>query len=309
MRVLITLQEIVMRIYKGLVLAAGIALICACSGNYEKRHITKDLARPNVVYAGMRSSSYGIRPFPGPGQWQSAADSMVSWFPGSQPCAVWIVGTMHRPDSCFLQFPDNGVSCTNTAFDTTDRHEPYLDWFDSCGVKVFLQVEPGSADVITLMDAVMRQYGHHQCVVGFGVDVEWFRESECKGWGVPVTDRQAEQWESHLKHYNDRYRLFLKHWDRKWMPETYRGDIIFITDSQILKNFRAMHKEFTLYWADYFKPNMVGFQIGYGSDRKWWGTLDVPPRDIGVATANSIEQQCCVFWVDFTLREVFPHIN
>lgn len=93
------------------------------------------------------------------------------------------------------------------------------------------------------------------------------------------------------------------------MPPTYRSDLIFVDDSQILDDFNAALDEFVSYWSDYFKPNMVFFQIGYRSDRKWWQQLKDPPRDLGVVLAQNITQECGVFWVDFTLREVIPIVS
>ena len=90
------------------------------------------------------------------------------------------------------------------------------------------------------------------------------------------------------------------------MPPTYRGDIIFVDDSQMLQNFEAMLDEFVNYWSGYFEPNMVFFQIGYNSDKPWWNILDDPPLDIGDAIAQNISQDCGVFWVDFTLEDVLP---
>ena len=43
----------------------------------------------------------------------------------------------------------------------------YLNDFDNRGVKVWLQVEPGLADIETLIDLVLTQYGHHSSIVGF----------------------------------------------------------------------------------------------------------------------------------------------
>lgn len=259
-----------------------------------------------VLFAGVRSSSYGIKPFPEPPEWQSAMRTMSSYFEGSTACAIWIVGEFQRPKDCRLYFPGDGKQYPYIQFETTDKHEKYLRFFDQAGIKVFLQVEPAQADLITLIDLVLERYKHHECVIGFGVDVEWYREFENPEWGVKVDDASAQQWEARVKFHNPRYRLFLKHWDRNWMPETYRGDIIFVDDSQIFKGFNFMVDEFVNHWANHFKPNPVFFQIGYRSDRPWWKQLDNPPKTIGDAVRKRIEQECGIFWVDFTLREVFP---
>ena len=231
---------------------------------------------------------------------------MQKRFEGSTPCGIWIVGVMGGKHSCRLEFPANGRQDSNIVYIDYDKHEPFLTHFDTTGIKVFLQVESANADLIDLIDIVLNRYKHHPCVIGFGVDVEWYREADNPEWGVKITDELAQAWNERVKSHNPNYRLFLKHWDRNWMPPTYRSDLIFVDDSQILDDFNAALDEFVSYWSDYFKPNMVFFQIGYSSDRKWWQKLNDPPRDLGVALAQNLTQDCGVFWVDFTLREVIP---
>lgn len=277
-----------------------------CQKSYVKPTLEVQPSPKNIIYAGVRSSSYGIKPFPEPQGWQKATQTMSGYFEGSTPCAIWIVGKFERNKACHLFFPSDGKAYTNIEFEDVDTHEKFLSHFDNVGIKVFLQVEPASADLPTLIDLVLNRYKHHACVIGFGVDAEWHRESENPEWGVAVSDQQAEMWEKRVKAHNPQYKLFLKHWDRRWMPENYRGDIVFVDDSQILPNFDAMLEEFVDYWSAYFYPNMVFFQIGYPSDKPWWQKLDTPPSDIGVAIARRIKQDCGIFWVDFTLRDVLP---
>lgn len=260
--------------------------------------------KSNVIFAGVRSSSYGIRPFPDPEKWASMMNTMAEYFPGSASCGIWIVGVMHGPDSCHLSFPSDGETYQNIVFDEVDKHEPYLDHFDEQGIKVFLQVESASADMGTLIDLVLTRYKHHSSVIGFGVDVEWFGQAERRGWGLPVTDSLAEAWESRVKSYNPGYRLFLKHWEKDWMPPQYRGDILFVSDSQQFPDLTAMLDEFDTYWAEYFYPNQVLFQFGYPRDQTWWKEFNIPPKVIGDSISNRVEQQCGIFWVDFTLEDV-----
>lgn len=260
----------------------------------------------NVIYAGVRSSNYGIKPFPEPQGWQSAIDAMRGYFPGSTPCAIWIVGEFKRPKTCHLFFPSEGKAYPYLEFEETDKHEQFLSHFDTTGIKVFLQVEPAHADMPSLIDLVLGRYGHHPCVVGFGVDVEWYREADKPEWGVPVDDETAKQWEARVKSHDPSYRLFLKHWDLKWMPQTYRGDIIFVDDGQEVKNLEALLDAFQNRWADHFHPSTVIFQIGYNSDKPWWQKLATPPQTIGRAIARKVKQNCGIIWVDFSLRDVLP---
>lgn len=288
----------------------GLSMMCLVIGGraQEKRTYAFDpsVSAKNVRFSGVRSSIYGIEPFPVPEGWKTAISAMNAYFPGSTPCAIWIVGRIKKPKTCALEFPSDGKQHENIEFLDYDKHESYLDHFDQAGIKVFLQVEPAQADVVTLIDLVLNKYKRHESVIGFGVDVEWLREFENPGWGVRVDDNLAKLWESRIKDHNKDYRLFLKHWDRNWMPPTHRGDIVFVDDSQSLEDFQAMVDEFVSYWADYFKPNTVFFQIGYPSDKIWWEKLENPAKTIGLAVAQNVEQECGIFWVDFTLRDVLP---
>ncbi len=260
-----------------------------------------------VTWAGVRSSQSGIKPFPSPEGWLKAMETMKSYFPGSVPAAIWIVGQMTRDRRMTrLFFPSEGREVPHVRFEPTDSHEAYLDAFDKAGVKVFLQVEPADADMETLIDLVLARYKHHPCVIGFGVDVEWNRIADNPGTGAKVDDATAKKWEDRVKSHDPAYRLFLKHWDVAWMPAVYRGDIVFVDDSQIFKSMEELVKEFQTGWAPAFYPNTVVFQIGYGADKPWWSKLAVPPRDLGAAIASGIRQDLGIIWVDFSLRDVLP---
>ncbi len=300
--------EGLLRNKKIIVLMSGLFLLAYAFHKISQSSMLHEASRAprNIICAGVRSSSYGIKPFPEPGKWHSSMVKMSSYFEGSSPCAIWIVGVVKNKTSCRLEFPAEGSAHENIIFSDFDKHESYLSFFDKSGVKVFLQVEPAHADVPVLIDLVLSRYKHHECVIGFGIDVEWNREAENPEWGVRVTDKQAEMWEKQVKSHDQKYRLFLKHWDRNWMPPRYRGDIVFVSDSQIFQNFEEMLDEFAEYWAAYFVPNTVFFQIGYPSDRFWWQKMENPPGEMGQAIAERVSQNCGIFWVDFTLREVVP---
>jgi hypothetical protein len=74
---------------------------------------------PTVKYAGVRSSTYGIKPFPSPQGWENAMKKMAGYLKGSTPCAIWIVGILERPDGCFLNFPAKGNNFQKIYFGET----------------------------------------------------------------------------------------------------------------------------------------------------------------------------------------------
>ena len=187
---------------------------------------------------------------------------------------------------------------------TATYSESYLTRFDKEGFKVWLQIEPGTASVDTLISLVLSRYRSHPCVVGFGVDVEWCHANTNK-WGAKVTDAEAQRWEQRVQSYNPNYTLFLKHFAQSWMPPTYRGKIIFVDDSQQFASLSDMVSEYKA-WGRAFYPNRVSFQFGYPADKNWWGQFSDPPGTIGSALLSAIPNTYGVFWVDFTVTQVFP---
>ncbi len=267
-----------------------------------------DAGATNVKYTGARSSAYGIRPFPSPEGWTSALKTMAGYFPNATPVGIWIVGRLNgRTTGMTLEFPqpeDGANYGPLIAFSETDKHEPFLSLFDSNGIKVFLQIEPGFAEVDPAMDLVLNRYKRHPSVIGFGIDVEWFKNAKTDAPNAVVTDELAKAWEARVKSHDSKYRLFVKHFRKEDLPPTYRGDVVFVDDSQQfsdLATFLAEYREF----ADFFYPNMVMFQIGYRADRKWWQSIAAPiPQTLGRKLAAQTRQDCGIVWVDFTLRDV-----
>lgn len=260
-------------------------------------------AQPNLTLeAGFRFSSYGPQFNPGPEYWASVGEEMAAKLDDAKPSALWIVGILDGEGS-YLNFgcetADPNIRCAYV-----DMNEQTLTLFDEKGFDVWLQVEPGNASVDELIDIVLDQYKHHPSVVGFGVDVEWYQSTNGPE-GEPVSDEVAKRWVDKIQMHNPSYRLFLKHWDKNWMPPTYREGIFFIDDSQQFESFDTMVEEFRE-WGNAFAPAPVGFQYGYPADRPWWQDLQDPPQDIGQAILDNVPNTKGLFWVDFTVLDIFP---
>jgi hypothetical protein len=248
---------------------------------------------------------------------------MNTYFPGTQPTAIWTTGDFWDPDECHLGFPnDQGYPIEKISYESsTDLSEEPLSYFDTAGIKVYLQVEPGQADVKTLIDIVLERYGHHPCVIGFGIDVEWY-ECFTTPWGKMVTDALAQQWEGWVKAHKNSYKLFLKHPNRTptHFPPNYRGELIFVNDCEgksamndsagfddYDNDFLGVMQTF----AEYFYPNTILYQIGYPSIEELWQNFDPKPKVIGEDLKDNCgaDQDLGVFWVDFGMEGVLPHNN
>jgi hypothetical protein len=252
--------------------------------------------------AGFRFSTYGPDYDPGPQYWAAVGQQMASRFDGATPEAIWIVGRLHD-EGCLFNFP---VETDNPLIESSDEdgNAEALALFDRIGLRVWLQVEPGNAPIEELILLMLDRYGHHPSVIGVGVDVEWYRSVE-KPEGQAVTDEEASAWLAAARSHDPEYRLFLKHWEIGKMPPTVRDGLVFVDDSQILPSLDAMVEEFAE-WGRTFAPAPVGFQYGYPSDRPWWEKLDDPPSAIGRRILESVPNAEGLYWVDFTVLDVFP---
>jgi hypothetical protein len=258
--------------------------------------------------AGIRASNYGISPFPSPTWWVDSIQSMASRFPGSVgeqvaiPVEVFGGGGRTR---CWAHFPQPATGTwPNVVWDDVDLFESTFDAFDANGIKVWLQVEPARCDIPMLIDLLYLQYGHHPSVIGFGVDVEWYRKDLAR-YGKPVTDAEAQAWVAQVRTYDPADLVFLKHWLTEKMPPTARDGLVFIDDSQGHGSLAAMVAEFSV-WGQTFAPAPVGFQYGYGSDERWWSALADPPKEIGDALLAAIPNTQDLVWVDFTAYDIWP---
>ena len=254
------------------------------------------------IGAGFRYSSYGPPYNPGPEYWANVGLQMAEKFEGSVPQGIWIVGVIHG-EGTYVNFP-TGIDSRYVMDSVVDMNEAVFDLFDEQGVEVWLQVEPGMAPVEELIHAMLRQYKHHPCVIGIGVDVEWYQSYKVPE-GKPVTDEEARAWVAAAQSHGEQYRVFLKHWEIDWMPPTERKGLVFIDDSQQLENLDAMVAEFQT-WGETFAPAAVGFQYGYPADKTWWREFEDPPKEIGEALLEAIPNAEGLYWVDFTIFDIFP---
>jgi hypothetical protein len=256
---------------------------------------------PLDLGAGFRYSTYGIgRNDPGPDYWLGVGREMAEPFEGATPQAVWIVAEIAGPGTV-LTFPGT-TDDVHIHFRSEDNNEAALDAFDEAGFDVWLQLEPGNASVPELIDIVLDRYGHHSSVIGVGVDVEWLETAQPEG--RPVTDEEARTWLAAIRAHDPGDRLFLKHWETDVMPPGERDGILFISDEQDFADLDAMVTAF-VEWGETFAPAQVGFQYGYFSDRPWWNELGDPPADIGHELLGAIPNTAGLYWVDFTIFEIF----
>ena len=260
-----------------------------------------------VKWAGIRISTYGMRKsygknFPDPTTMAGFAEKMEARYEGSNGAYILIVGEIHD-DSCGLKFPVRG-EYSNIYGSDEDKYESYLDKCDELGIDVWLQVEPGYADLVTLANLVMKQYSKHSCVKGFGIDVEWHKPVEGRDEGTRLSDSDAKKVLAKVQSFNKDYTVFVKHWDQKYLPSKMDG-LIYVNDSQQFDNMEQVLVEFSD-WARDYAPNPVMFQIGYDADTWIWSQYSDPAKEFGQAIVDACNSgnDVGVIWVDMTLSKV-----
>lgn len=216
-------------------------------------------------------------------------------FPGSKPWATWTVGDLSR-----------AIPTGQTLSDK--QHEAYLSCMDEQGITIFLEIFPFKADEKNNISATdpgkeidfwLHKFKHHKCVAGIGVELEYFGKA---------TDALASVWDKKVKSHNPAYRLFLRHYNKEFMPPTYRGkgDLIFIGDAS--EGTIESLSDYFAEWANHFSPAACAFQIGYpadedgmnGSKELGWWRLNDPVKDWGnmiLPKVKNENQEIGLIWV------------
>ena len=323
------------------ILIVIIALLLAVSCGQVKLPSGRSGEGDGVVsWAGIRVSSYGMRDsykegenvnFPDTTKMRNLAETMSSYYEDSIPTYILIVGTMSGDDSCQLEFPVSDEESFDYVYGKKyDRYEEYLDEFDKMKASVWLQVEPGNADLVKLAKLVMNHYKHHSCVKGFGIDVEWYYPKNTNGYGKKLQSSVADKVLNAVRVINSNYTVFVKHWDKRWLPDAKDG-FIYVNDSQNYldldedisdDDLNALVKSISMDkvneaasnmrddfadWAEHFAPCPVMFQIGYRKDKPIWkNAFNNPAKEMGTYLAKGCDSgnKIGVIWVDFTLKEV-----
>ena len=263
-----------------------------------------------IEWAGFRFSEGGVTSsknygkIPDGNSWVQYVNKMKSNFNEDAKPTVIVIVSQNWDDTINafgFPAPEGYKETKYIKYDKTDKFEKILTKFDEEGFNVWLQVEPGDNDLIELAKIVFKKYGHHSCVKGFGIDLEWWYKSEYDE-GKKLSDDYAKKVVDYIRKINPNYTVFAKHWKKELMPDTYRDGMIFVDDSQEFDSINYMKREFKE-WAEAFPNNPVFFQIGYEADEHLWIRSPVDFAKSIIDEVTKYNKHVGIIWVDFTMKE------
>ena len=218
----------------------------------------------------------------------------------------------------------------------------FLDMCEANGYKVWLQVEPGYNDLVTLADIVMTKFKNYSCVQGFGIDLEWWYRYTTvvkkSGSGTktktddgrPINADELDLVIDKVLTHGRKYTVFIKHFSTAWLPHklgttyvssdgTYhqekgepslddmrnKSKVILANDNQQVGDLSTM-KSIFMSWIDDFPGTDMIFQIGYYEDQDIWkdDPMGIVTKLGDWAAKKSNRGKINIVWVDFSMHEI-----
>lgn len=217
-------------------------------------------------------------------------------FGGNQGVFDLVIAQANSDGFVYLPFP---ISSENylRADTEVDNAEPYLDKFDSNGLKVILSIQPLRANITQIIDILLSRYGHHHSIIGVNIDLEW-KESEMPNH---VNNEERDIYLNELRKYNLEYKLFLTYFQNYTHFPQDDEDLVILYDGQsdtqqnLLKHYREL--------AQYY--NTTGIYTGYSTSTPPAASLDsiliaVPDTAYIIHTDDvAAEESIVPHWIAF----------
>ena len=159
--------------------------------------------------------------------------------------------------------PDSGYLRSSSQIDWI---EPYLQHFDEGDQKVILSIQPGRVDPLQLVQILLSRYGHHRCIMGINVDLEWKKTGEANH----ASNEERDAWLYAIKQYDPNLKLFLTYFgDYTHFPDD-ADDLVILFDGEGATQMDLLKQYGEL--AGHFKS--MGIYTGYRSSHPQAAPVD-----------------------------------
>lgn len=150
--------------------------------------------------------------------WSEAAEN----FDAENGLVDLVVAQANDDGRTWLPFPFQSTQHRYSS-SQIDKIEPYLQKFDSDGLKVILSVQPMNESVSQLIDILLTRYGNHTSIIGVNIDMEW----KLNGTPNHVSNEESDAWLKVIKSHSSSLKLFLTYFgDYTYFPEDSKNLVI-----------------------------------------------------------------------------------
>lgn len=253
------------------------------------------------LYYGTTGSRHGIKPYPSKEQWLNYIN-MISESSNNEPAILWVVGS-YQSNGIKLNFPGSDDKSKKVYFSDIDLNEQYLDFFDKNNIRVFLLLEPGSADLKMAISAVLNKYSNHKSISGVCLDLEWYKIDSSNPFGLTHTVSDIENLLNHINEYNEKYKLILKHWDINKIEKYDNKNLIYLQSMEGIKSIEELIDRHKI-WSRFYYPNSIGIEVGFIKDLKFWNSFKEPLKEIPLIMDKLTSEKSSFFWSESSLHQI-----
>ena len=177
-------------------------------------------------------------------------------FGGESGVVDLVLAQANLDGSVYLPFPFESEGYL-MSFSQMDLVEPYLESFNSDGLKVILSIQPLKENITRIIDILLSRYEHNKSVIGVNIDVEWKETGEA----YHVSNQERDLWLQQIRSYDHNYQLFLTYFkDSAHFPDDTDGLVVlFDGEEELQSNLLIQYSEL----AEHYRN--VGIYTGYSS--------------------------------------------
>lgn len=212
---------------------------------------------------------------------------------------IYSLSTYQKNGKILLLFkPLNNDYPKDYLYDTINKidHEQFMEHLCNNNYKIILQFETGNYSFSELVKLADARFNNIKCLVGYGLDLEWYFHSHKNILGKKPTEAIIRYWLNLIQSLNPNYILMIKHFRNDYFSTKIKSDkLLYVFTSQQYQSFGDYIKAVNE-WAKQVKT-LKAIQYGYYRDEKWSDELQDPKLIIKLVLDNTVDY--CIWVSEF----------